>query len=171
MLGGRRRLSEVANPLNYLAIAGNFVGALLGATTGWKDGFIFSFAMGLAYYMVIFMMLYQRFPTNEALPKDLHLIFSLFVATPSVAFVAWERIQGEFDYFSRFSYFIVMQTYTLGLLLNDRQNLCLSTDMQSLESIYCWKWHKQHDINRSWSRARSLFVYSKNNLNFSNKVI
>ena len=80
MSGGQRRLSKVANPTNHLSIVGNFVGALLGASMGLKEGPIFFFAIGLAHYIVMFVTLYQRLPTNETLPKDLHPVFLLFVS-------------------------------------------------------------------------------------------
>ncbi|XP_057951153.1 S-type anion channel SLAH2-like isoform X2 [Malania oleifera] len=111
MSGGQRRLSKVANPSNHLSIVGNFVGALLGASMGLKEGPIFFFAVGLAHYAVLFVTLYQRLPTNETLPKDLHPVFFLFVAAPSVASMAWARIQGSFDYGSRIPYFIALFLY------------------------------------------------------------
>ncbi|XP_043720979.1 S-type anion channel SLAH2-like [Telopea speciosissima] len=111
MSGGQRRLSKVANPSNHLSIAGNFVGALLGASMGLKEGPIFFFAVGLAHYMVLFVTLYQRLPTNETLPKELHPMFFLFVAGPNVASMAWTQIQGEFDYGSRIAYFIGLFLY------------------------------------------------------------
>lgn len=111
MSGGQRRLSKVANPSNHLAIVGNFVGALLGASMGLKEGPIFFFAVGLAHYTVLFVTLYQRLPTNETLPKELHPVFFLFVAAPSVASMAWARIQGSFDYGSRTAYFIALFLY------------------------------------------------------------
>ncbi|XP_078438926.1 S-type anion channel SLAH2-like [Wolffia australiana] len=111
MSGGERRLSKVANPSNHLAIVGNFVGALLGASLGLKEGPIFFFAVGLAHYAVLFVTLYQRLPTNETLPKELHPVFFLFVAAPSVASLAWARIVGTFDYASRIVYFIALFLY------------------------------------------------------------
>ncbi|KAL3653584.1 hypothetical protein CASFOL_003265 [Castilleja foliolosa] len=111
MSGGQRRLSKVANPSNHLSVVGNFVGALLGASMGLKEGPIFFFAVGLAHYTVLFVTLYQRLPTNETLPKELHPVFFLFVAAPSVASMAWAKIQGSFDYGSRISYFIAMFLY------------------------------------------------------------
>jgi len=39
-----------------------------------------------------------RLPTNETFPKELHPVFFLFVAAPSVAVMAWANIQGSFDY-------------------------------------------------------------------------
>ncbi|XWS48499.1 hypothetical protein CRYUN_Cryun13aG0082900 [Craigia yunnanensis] len=111
MSGGQRRLSKVANPSNHLSIVGNFVGALSGASMGLKEGPIFFFAVGLAHYIVLFVTLYQRLPTNETLPKELHPVFFLFVAAPSVASMAWATIQGSFDYGSRIAYFIALFLY------------------------------------------------------------
>lgn len=111
MSGGQRRLSKVANPSNHLSIVGNFVGAQLGASMGLKEGPIFFFAVGLAHYTVLFVTLYQRLPTNETLPKELHPVFFLFVAAPSVASMAWATIQGFFDYGSRIAYFIALFLY------------------------------------------------------------
>ncbi|KAK6155621.1 hypothetical protein DH2020_009869 [Rehmannia glutinosa] len=48
---------------------------------------------------------------REALPKELHPVFFLFVAAPSVASMAWARIQGSFDYGSRIAYFIALFLY------------------------------------------------------------
>ncbi|PIN21675.1 hypothetical protein CDL12_05633 [Handroanthus impetiginosus] len=111
MSGGQRRLSKVANPSNHLSVVGNFVGALLGASMGLKEGPIFFFAVGLAHYVVLFVTLYQRLPTNATLPKELHPVFFLFVAAPSIASTAWARIQGSFDYGSRIAYFIALFLY------------------------------------------------------------
>ncbi|KAL1813767.1 hypothetical protein ACET3Z_023832 [Daucus carota] len=111
MSGGQRRLSKVANPSNHLSVVGNFVGALLGASMGLKEGPIFFFAVGLAHYTVLFVTLYQRLPTNETLPKELHPVFFLFVAAPSVASMAWAKIQGSFDFGSRIAFFIALFLY------------------------------------------------------------
>ncbi|XP_016506682.2 S-type anion channel SLAH2-like [Nicotiana tabacum] len=119
MSGGQRRLSKVASPVNHLSVVGNFVGALLGASMGLKEGPIFFYAVGLAHYLVLFVTLYQRLPTNETLPKELHPVFFLFVAAPSVASMAWAAIQGSFDYGSRISYFIALFLYfSLAVRIN-----------------------------------------------------
>ncbi|XP_010113219.2 S-type anion channel SLAH3, partial [Morus notabilis] len=111
MSGGQRRLSKVANPSNHLSVVGNFVGALLGASMGLKEGPIFFFAVGLAHYTVLFVTLYQRLPTNKTLPKELHPVFFLFVAAPSVASMAWAKLKGSFDNGSRIAYFIALFLY------------------------------------------------------------
>ncbi|KAL6854311.1 hypothetical protein ACP4OV_019214 [Aristida adscensionis] len=111
MSGGRRRLSRVANPSNHLSVLGNFVGAQLGASMGLREGPVFFFAVGLAHYAVLFVTLYQRLPTNETLPRELHPVFFLFVAAPSVSGVAWAAITGEFGLASRLAYFVGMFLY------------------------------------------------------------
>ncbi|MCD7468717.1 S-type anion channel slah3 [Datura stramonium] len=119
MSGGQRRLSKVANPSNHLSIVGNFVGALLGASMGLTEGPIFFFAVGLVHYIVMFVTLYQRLPTNETLPKELHPVFFLFVAAPSVASMAWATIQGSFDHGSKIAYFIALFLYfSLAVRIN-----------------------------------------------------
>ncbi|KAG6487450.1 S-type anion channel SLAH3-like [Zingiber officinale] len=119
MSGGQRRLSKVANPSNHLAIVGNFVGALAGASLGMEEAPMFFFAVGLAHYLVLFVTLYQRLPTNETLPKELHPVFFLFVAATSTACVAWARINGEFDYAARIPYFMAMFLYvSLAVRIN-----------------------------------------------------
>ncbi|KAJ0962943.1 hypothetical protein J5N97_028065 [Dioscorea zingiberensis] len=119
MLGGQRRLSTVANPSNHLSITGNFVGALLGSSMGLKEGPLFFFAVGLAHYTVLFVTLYQRLPTNETLPKELHPVFFLFVSAPSAACLAWENIMGDFYIGSRIMYFIAMFLYfSLAVRIN-----------------------------------------------------
>ncbi|KAK1698459.1 hypothetical protein QYE76_015156 [Lolium multiflorum] len=56
-------------------------------------------------------MLYQRLPTNVQLPKELHPVFFLFVAAPSVASMAWARISGEFNNGAKLAYFVSMFLY------------------------------------------------------------
>jgi tellurite resistance protein TehA-like permease len=119
MSGGQRRLSKVANPSNHLSLLGNFVGAQLGATMGLREGPLFFFAVGLAHYVVLFVTLYQRLPTNETLPKELHPVFFLFVAAPSVSSMAWSKIAGEFGMLSKVAFFVGMFLYaSLGVRIN-----------------------------------------------------
>nr|UWV48912.1 slow anion channel-associated 1a [Polypodium vulgare] len=110
--GGQRRLSKVANPSTHLSLVGNFVSALLAAIVGWDEPAIFFWAVGCAHYLVVFVTLYQRLPTAEVLPKELHPVFFLFVAAPSVASVAWKTIAGNFDRLSRVAYFLGLFLYS-----------------------------------------------------------
>lgn len=109
--GGKRRLCKVVNPSSHLSVVGNFIGAILAAKVGWKEPAKFLWAVGFAHYLVVFVTLYQRLPTSEALPKELHPVYSMFIAAPSAASIAWENIYGEFDGLSRTCYFIALFLY------------------------------------------------------------
>ncbi|KAF8047055.1 hypothetical protein N665_3233s0001, partial [Sinapis alba] len=109
--GGRRRLCKVANPSSHLSIVGNFVGAILASKVGWNEVAKFLWAVGFAHYLVVFVTLYQRLPTSEALPKELHPVYSMFIAAPSAASIAWNTIYGQFDGCSRTCFFIALFLY------------------------------------------------------------
>ncbi|KZV19453.1 hypothetical protein F511_08794 [Dorcoceras hygrometricum] len=109
--GGKRRLCKVANPSSHLSVVGNFVGAILAAKVGWNEAGKFLWAIGFAHYLVVFVTLYQRLPTSEALPKELHPVYSMFIATPAAASIAWGAIHGEFDGLARTCYFIALFLY------------------------------------------------------------
>lgn len=109
--GGKRRLCKVANPSSHLSVVGNFVGGILAAKVGWFEVGKFLWAVGFAHYLVLFVTLYQRLPTSEALPKELHPVYSMFIAAPAAASICWETIYGEFDGLSRNCYFIALFLY------------------------------------------------------------
>ena len=109
--GGKRRLSMVANPSSHLSVVGNFVGAIVGAKAGLMEPAKFLWAVGFAHYLVVFVTLYQRLPTSETLPKELHPVYCMFIATPAAASIAWGAIYGEFDGLSRTCYFIALFLY------------------------------------------------------------
>ncbi|KAB5531694.1 hypothetical protein DKX38_018364 [Salix brachista] len=50
--------------------------------------------------MVLFVTLYQKIPTNETLPKELHPVFSVCCSS-KCCFHGMEKIQGSFDHGSR----------------------------------------------------------------------
>jgi hypothetical protein len=67
----------VATLTNHLAVVANFVGALLGAKTGLHEVPIFSFAVGVVHCGAV----------RKQLPKELHPVFFLFIAAPSISSV------------------------------------------------------------------------------------
>jgi tellurite resistance protein TehA-like permease len=105
------RSLQVANPCTHLSLVGNFVGSLLATVLGLRELAIFFWAVGLAHYLVLFVTLYQRLPTAATVPKELHPVFFLFIAAPSIASVAWSKIVGRFDLVSRIAYFVALFLY------------------------------------------------------------
>jgi tellurite resistance protein TehA-like permease len=117
--GGERRLSKVANPSTHMSVVGNFAGAKVAALVGWREAAILFWAVGLAHYLVLFVTLYQRLPSNVVLPKEMQPLYFLFVAVPSSASVAWRYITGQFGSVCKILFFISLFLYSsLGVRFN-----------------------------------------------------
>ncbi|GAB2273199.1 Guard cell S-type anion channel slac1 [Dionaea muscipula] len=101
----------IGSPSKLLSVVGNFVWAILASKVGREEAAKLLWAVGFAHYLVVFVTLYQRLPTSEALPKDLHPVYSMFIAAPSAASIAWGSIYGEFDALSQTCYFIALFLY------------------------------------------------------------
>ncbi|XP_030544364.2 S-type anion channel SLAH1-like [Rhodamnia argentea] len=103
---GKRFLSTVANPTSQLSVIGNLVGARAAAQMGWRESAICMFSLGMTHYLVIFVTLYQRLTGNKGLPVILRPVFFLFIATPSMASLAWDSISGSFDESAKMLFFL-----------------------------------------------------------------
>ncbi|XP_065876746.1 S-type anion channel SLAH1-like [Euphorbia lathyris] len=103
---GKRSLSTAANPTTQLSVIGNLVGARTAALMGWKETSICLFSLGITHYLVLFVTLYQRLSPGNCLPTMLRPAFFLFIATPSVACLAWNSISGTFDNFAKMLFFL-----------------------------------------------------------------
>ncbi|GAU32014.1 hypothetical protein TSUD_158040 [Trifolium subterraneum] len=73
----KRFLSEVANPVNLVFVIANLVAAQFVTEIGWNEFAISMFSLGMVYYLILFVMLYQRL-TGAFLVSSKMLIF-LFV--------------------------------------------------------------------------------------------
>ncbi|GMG98686.1 hypothetical protein Nepgr_000526 [Nepenthes gracilis] len=103
---GKRFLSRVANPASQLSVVANLVGARAAAYMGWREVALCLFSTGMAHYLVLFVTLYQRLPESGEVPMMLRPVFFLFIATPSMASVAWGSINGSFDVASKMLFYL-----------------------------------------------------------------
>ncbi|KAL8197914.1 hypothetical protein R6Q57_030072 [Mikania cordata] len=108
----KRFLSMVANPTSQLSVIGNFVGAHAAIKMGWRETGTCLFTLGLAHYMVVFITLYQRLSASNQLPTRLRPVFFQFVATPSMASLAWKSINGSFDIKCKMLFFLSLFLFT-----------------------------------------------------------
>ncbi|KAL5573361.1 hypothetical protein UlMin_022958 [Ulmus minor] len=70
---------------------------------GWKESAVCMFSLGMVYYLVLFVALYQRVLGYNSLPAMLRPMFFLFIGAPSMASLAWDSISGKFDFASKCS--------------------------------------------------------------------
>ncbi|RDX66678.1 S-type anion channel SLAH1, partial [Mucuna pruriens] len=92
----KRFLSIVANPVSLVSVIGNLVSAQVIAEIGWKESAVLMFSLGLVYYLIIFITLYQRLTSGNQFPTVLRPAYFLFFAAPSMASLAWKSISGAF---------------------------------------------------------------------------
>ncbi|KAJ9566715.1 hypothetical protein OSB04_002681 [Centaurea solstitialis] len=62
----------------------------------------------MTHYLVVFITLYQRLSGGNHISADLRPVFFLFVATPSMATLAWKSINGSFDIVCKMLFFLSM---------------------------------------------------------------
>ncbi|KAI7746804.1 hypothetical protein M8C21_007711 [Ambrosia artemisiifolia] len=102
----------VANPTSQLSVIGNLVGAHAAIKMGWTESGICLFTLGMTHYLVVFITLYQRFSGNNHIPSRLRPVFFMFVATPSMAALAWKSINGNFDMLCKMLFFLSLFLFT-----------------------------------------------------------
>nr|GEW79623.1 S-type anion channel SLAH1-like [Tanacetum cinerariifolium] len=108
----KRFLSMVANPTSQISVIGNFVGARAAINMGWRETGTCLFTLGMTHYIVVFITLYQRLSGSNHLPSKLRPVFFLFVATPSMAALAWKSINGSFDIQCKMLFFLSLFLFT-----------------------------------------------------------
>ncbi|KAI3823858.1 hypothetical protein L1987_05303 [Smallanthus sonchifolius] len=108
----KRFLSMVANPTSQLSVIGNLVGAHAAIKMGWRESGICLFTLGMTHYLVVFITLYQRLSGNNHIPSRLRPVFFQFVATPSMAALAWKSINGNFDVLCKMLFFLSLFLFT-----------------------------------------------------------
>lgn len=106
LIKGKRFLSRVANPKHQLSGIANLVGAKAAVYMGWMEVGVCFFSLGMVHYLVLFVTLYQRLPGTDGVPRNLRPVFFSFIATPSMASLAWSSIRGNFDVASKMLFFL-----------------------------------------------------------------
>ncbi|KAL5730023.1 hypothetical protein ACHQM5_002901 [Ranunculus cassubicifolius] len=103
---GKRILSVFANPASQFTVIANLVTSQAASHMRWKETAMFFLAIGITHYIVLFVTLYQRPAGSYQLPARLRPLFFLFVATPSVASLAWYSVSGSFGVASKIFLFL-----------------------------------------------------------------
>ncbi|GJW08052.1 S-type anion channel SLAH1-like protein [Tanacetum coccineum] len=139
----KRFLSMVANPTSQISVIGNFVGARAAINMGWRETGTCLFTLGMTHYIVVFITLYQRLSGSNHLPSKLRPVFFLFVATPSMAALAWKSINGSFDIQCKMLFFLSLFLFTslVSYMVCHLKLVALATDnlINILQYICCMK--------------------------------
>lgn len=93
-------------PVTFIPIVGNLLVPLAGITHGaiWINWFYLG--IGIFFSIVFMTLIFYRLFFHEPLPKPMRPTLFIFLAPPSVAFVAYETVFTELNHFSFFLYSI-----------------------------------------------------------------
>lgn len=133
---GKRVLAKVANPACQLSVIANLIAAKEAVYMGWSEVALCFFALSMAHYLVLFVTLYQRHPGSNGFSPKLRPVFFLFIATPSMASLAWSSISGSFDAVSKMLFFLSM--FLFMSLVSDFYYPCFK--MIFIYSYYLYKY-------------------------------
>lgn len=86
------------SPAWFIPAVGNVVAPLGGVPLGYLDASWYFFAVGLAFWIVLLTLVFNRLIFHEPLPERLRPTLVILVAPPAVAFLAWLELgSGSLD--------------------------------------------------------------------------
>lgn len=106
---------EHLNPAWFIPAAGNVVVPLAGVAHGYAEVAWFFFSVGMLFWLVLLSIIFNRILFHTLLPEKLLPTLFILIAPPSVGFVAYLKLTGNFDVFAHMLYHIGL-FFTLLLL-------------------------------------------------------
>jgi len=96
-------------PAWFIPIVGNIIAPIGGVTLGFTEVSWFFFAIGILYWIVLKVLVFNRILFHEPLPEKLLPTLFIMIAPPAVGFIAYLKLnQGGFDNFAHILYFAAM---------------------------------------------------------------
>lgn len=103
---GHRAFEAVhLNPAWFIPVVGNVLVPIGGVGLGFVEISWFFFSIGIAFWMVLLTLVFNRLIFHNPLPERLLPTLVILVAPPSAGFIAWMQLSGELDAFGRILYF------------------------------------------------------------------
>jgi tellurite resistance protein len=93
-----------SSPAWFIPLVGNALVPIPGATLLSAETAWFFFSVGMVFWMMMFAILLNRLIFHSPLPDKLVPTFFIFIAPPSVGFIAYLGLVGELDAFARVLY-------------------------------------------------------------------
>lgn len=96
-------------PAWFIPIVGNIIAPIGGVTLGFTEVSWFFFAIGIVYWIVLKVLVFNRIIFHEPLPEKLLPTLFIMIAPPSVGFIAYLKLnQGVVDNFAHILYYAAM---------------------------------------------------------------
>ncbi|NRP47152.1 MULTISPECIES: SLAC1 anion channel family protein [unclassified Marinobacterium] len=96
-------------PAWFIPIVGNIIAPIGGVTLGFTEVSWFFFAIGIVYWIVLKVLVFNRIIFHEPLPEKLLPTLFIMIAPPAVGFIAYLKLnQGVVDNFAHILYYAAM---------------------------------------------------------------
>jgi tellurite resistance protein len=93
------------NPAWFIPVVGNILMPVAGVTHGYIEISWFFFAIGFLFWLVLLAIVFYRMIFHAPLPNRLLPTMFILIAPPAVGFIAYMRLTGSLDPFSRILYY------------------------------------------------------------------
>jgi tellurite resistance protein len=94
------------NPAWFIPVVGNIIIPIAGIEFVNREICWFFFSIGLFFGVIFFALIFHRIIFHDPLPEQLFPTLFIFIAPPSVAFMAYIKITGHMDSFARILLYI-----------------------------------------------------------------
>ena len=103
------------SPAWFIPVVGNIIIPIAGVQHAHPEISWFFFTVGFVWMVILTIIIFNRLIFHDPLPGKLAPTFFIIFAAPSIAFIAYSKLSGDFDTFSRilyyFSLFIFLLTF------------------------------------------------------------
>ncbi|MCX7945584.1 MAG: SLAC1 anion channel family protein [Hydrogenophilus sp.] len=97
------------NPVWFIPVVGNVVAPIAGVSYGHIETSWYFFAVGITFWIVLLTIIVHRLIFIEPLPPRLTPTLLIFLAPPSVEFLAWTTLNnGAIDNVARLFYYVAL---------------------------------------------------------------
>ena len=105
------------NPAWFIPAVGNVIVPIAGAQLGYVEISWFFFAVGISFWVILLVLVFNRVLFHDPLPAMLLPTLFILIAPPAVGFVAYTWLNGaQVDAFARVLYYLAL-FFTLLMLI------------------------------------------------------
>lgn len=101
------------SPAWFIPIVGNILLPIAGIIHFNEYISWFFFSIGLVFWMIIFVIFFNRIIFHEPLESKLVPTFFIAFAPPAIGFISYIKLVGEFDAFAKILYFLALFLFVL----------------------------------------------------------
>jgi len=101
------------NPVWFLPVVGNLIVPLAGASLFSKEISWFFFSIGMVFWLILFSVLFNRLLFYKPLSEKLLPTFFILLAPPAIGFIAYVKLSGMMNDFSRILYYFALFMFIL----------------------------------------------------------